>query len=47
MPAPISTAHTHVHSMRLRNGTEALVARVLTADGVAGFGIEPIPARLV
>ena len=38
MPAPVSIARTHVHSLRLRSGAEALVARVLTADGVAGFG---------
>jgi len=49
MPAPISIAHTHVHSLRLASGAEALVARVMTADGVAGFGFslgpEALPAR--
>jgi hypothetical protein len=49
MPAPISIAQIHVHSLRLRNGAEALVARVLTVDGVAGFGFsfgtEAFPAR--
>jgi hypothetical protein len=49
MPAPISIVQTHVHSLRLRNGAEALVARVMTADGVAGFGFslgpEALPAR--
>lgn len=49
MAAPVPIAHTHVHSMRLRSGAEALVARVLTAQGVAGFGfslqIEAAPAR--
>lgn len=49
MPAPVSVAHTHVHSMRLASGEEALVARVLTAQGVTGFGFtlnfEAIVAR--
>jgi L-alanine-DL-glutamate epimerase-like enolase superfamily enzyme len=36
--APVSIAHTHVHSLRLASGAEALVARVLAADGTAGFG---------
>ena len=49
MPAPVSIAKTHVQSLRLRNGAEALVARVLTADGVPGFGFslgpEALPAR--
>ena len=49
MPAPISIAQIHVHSLRLRSGAEALVARVLTVDGVAGFGFsfgtEAFPAR--
>ena len=31
-------SHAHVHSMRLQAGQEALVARVLTRDGTAGFG---------
>ncbi len=42
MAAPVSIAHTHVHSLRMTAGTcagaEALVARVLAADGTAGFG---------
>jgi len=38
MVAPVSTAHTHVHSLRIASGAEALVARVLAADGTAGFG---------
>ena len=29
---------THVQSMRLASGQEVLVARVLTAEGQAGFG---------
>lgn len=29
---------THVQSMRLASGQEVLVARVLTAEGNAGFG---------
>ncbi|HEV8094883.1 MAG TPA: hypothetical protein VGP71_04085 [Burkholderiales bacterium] len=49
MPAPVSLAQIHVHSLRLRNGAEALVARVVTADGVPGFGFslgsEAFPAR--
>ena len=49
MPAPISIAQIHVHSLRLRSGVEALVARIVTADGVAGFGFslgpEALPAR--
>ncbi len=38
MAAPLSIAHSHVHSLRLASGAEALVARVLAADGTAGFG---------
>lgn len=38
MAAPVSVAHTHVHSLRLASGAEALVARVLVADGTRGFG---------
>ena len=38
MGAPLAIAHTHVHSMRAASGAEALVARVLAADGSAGFG---------
>ncbi|MSQ48778.1 MAG: hypothetical protein EXR30_00120 [Betaproteobacteria bacterium] len=38
MTAPIAIAHTHVHSLRIALGDEALVARVLAADGAAGFG---------
>jgi hypothetical protein len=35
MTAP---AFTHVHSIRLASGHEALVVRVLTKDGKAGYG---------
>jgi hypothetical protein len=35
MTAP---AFVHVHSIRLRSGHEALVARVLAKDGKTGFG---------
>jgi len=49
MSAPVSIASTHVHSMRLASGPEALVARVVTTDGVAGYGFslgaEATPAR--
>ena len=38
MAAPVSIAFTHVHSMRIASGAEALAARVLLADGTAGFG---------
>jgi L-alanine-DL-glutamate epimerase-like enolase superfamily enzyme len=38
MAAPVRIAHTHVHSLRLGNGAEALVARVRLADGAAGHG---------
>lgn len=38
MAAPAAVVHTHVHSIRLAVGTEALVARVLLQDGTAGFG---------
>src|SRR6185295_5173028 len=38
MAAPVSIAHTHVHSLRVASGAEALVARVLATDGTAGFG---------
>ena len=38
MAAPVSIAFTHVHSMRAGSGAEALAARVLLADGTAGFG---------
>jgi L-alanine-DL-glutamate epimerase-like enolase superfamily enzyme len=38
LAAPVAIAHTHVHSMRLASGKEALVARVLAAGGTAGFG---------
>ena len=38
MAAPVSVAHTHVHSLRLASGVEALVARVRAADGTLGFG---------
>jgi len=49
MPAPVSIGHIHVHALRLASGAEALAARVLTLDGVAGFGFsfgpEAFPAR--
>jgi hypothetical protein len=49
MAAPVSIAHIHVHSLRLRSGAEALVARVITAQGTAGYGfslgLEAAPAR--
>src|SRR5258706_1730757 len=38
MAAPVSIAHTHVHSLRIASGAEALGARVGAADGTAGFG---------
>ncbi len=38
MAAPVSVAHTHVHSLRLASGAEALAARVRIADGGEGFG---------
>jgi L-alanine-DL-glutamate epimerase-like enolase superfamily enzyme len=38
MAAPVSVAHTHVHSLRLASGAEALAARVRTAEGDIGFG---------
>ena len=38
MAAPVAIAHTHVHSLRVATGAEALVARVLAAGGTAGFG---------
>ncbi len=38
MAAPLSIAHTHVHSVRIASGAEALVARMLARDGTAGFG---------
>lgn len=42
MAAPVSIAHTHVHSMRTAHeqcaGAEALVARVRAADGTEGYG---------
>lgn len=38
MAAPVTVVHTHVHSIRVGAGQEALVARVLLKDGTAGFG---------
>jgi L-alanine-DL-glutamate epimerase-like enolase superfamily enzyme len=47
--APVSIAHTHVHSLRLASGAEALAARVRVADGTEGFGftlnMEAVVAR--
>jgi L-alanine-DL-glutamate epimerase-like enolase superfamily enzyme len=49
LAAPLSIAHTHVHSLRIASGAEALAARVLAADGTAGFGftlnLEAVIAR--
>ena len=49
MAAPVSIAHTHVHSLRLASGAEALAARVRVADGTEGFGftlnMEAVVAR--
>jgi L-alanine-DL-glutamate epimerase-like enolase superfamily enzyme len=38
MAAPVSIAHTHVHSIRIAAGDEALLARILLADGGIGHG---------
>ena len=38
MAAPVAISYTHVHSLRLASGAEALAARVLLADGAKGFG---------
>lgn len=38
MAAPVPIAHTHVHSLRVASGEEALVARVRAPDGRTGFG---------
>ena len=38
MAAPVSVSHTHVHSIRVQGGREALVARVLVAGNGAGYG---------
>jgi L-alanine-DL-glutamate epimerase-like enolase superfamily enzyme len=38
MAAPVSVAHTHVHSLRVASGAEALVARVRIAGGTEGYG---------
>jgi L-alanine-DL-glutamate epimerase-like enolase superfamily enzyme len=38
LAAPVSIAHTHVHSIRVASGAEALIARVRAADGTHGFG---------
>ncbi|MSP96076.1 MAG: hypothetical protein EXR29_02380 [Betaproteobacteria bacterium] len=38
MAAPVCIAYTHVHSLRVASGAEALVARMLAKDGTAGFG---------
>ena len=49
MAAPVSIAHTHVHSIRLISGAQALAARVRIADGTEGYGftlnLEAIVAR--
>jgi len=36
--APVALSYTHVHSLRVASGAEALVARVLDGSGNAGFG---------
>jgi len=38
MAAPVGISHSHVHSMRLKDGREALLARVIATEGIAGFG---------
>jgi L-alanine-DL-glutamate epimerase-like enolase superfamily enzyme len=38
LAAPLSISHTHVHSLRVSSGAEALVARVLSEDGTPGYG---------
>jgi L-alanine-DL-glutamate epimerase-like enolase superfamily enzyme len=38
MAAPVSIAHTHVHSLRVASGAEALVARVRIVGGTEGYG---------
>ena len=49
MAAPVSIAHTHVHSLRIASGAEALLARVRLADGTEGYGftlnLEAVTAR--
>jgi hypothetical protein len=36
--SPVVAAHSHTVSLRLSTGAEALVVRVLTRDGIAGYG---------
>jgi hypothetical protein len=36
--APLLPAHSHTASVRLKDGEEVLVVRVLTRGGVAGYG---------
>lgn len=38
MSAPLEPAHSHTASVRLADGEEVLVVRVLTREGVAGYG---------
>lgn len=41
MAAPVRIAYTHVHSLRLASGAEALAARVRLGDGAVGYGFTP------
>ncbi|HTQ77638.1 MAG TPA: hypothetical protein VMI15_06410 [Burkholderiales bacterium] len=49
MAAPVRVGFTHVHSIRLASGPEALVARVALEGGGEGYGfnlaLDPAPAR--
>jgi hypothetical protein len=38
VPNPLTPTHSHTASIRLANGEQALVVRVLAPDGVAGYG---------
>ena len=38
MYAGVDLAHSHTASMRLADGSEALVVRVLTREGISGYG---------
>lgn len=38
LAAPVAIAYTHVHSLRVAGGAEALAARVLLADRTPGYG---------
>jgi L-alanine-DL-glutamate epimerase-like enolase superfamily enzyme len=41
LAAPVRIAYTHVHSLRLASGAEALAARVRLDDGTPGYGFTP------